>query len=121
MSEPLAESLSAEVAQAAAIHAEATEKARQAQMSESESRIVELVTSQLTEVIEHAFFVPAEPGKQKKFIDITQIPRICDDITSINNTLWWLSRIAGVVGTILVLSIGAFVTLLAAYISAGRI
>jgi methyl coenzyme M reductase alpha subunit len=111
MTDPLSESKVAEAAQAAAVSHEAMVNAQAALLKESEARISILVGDKIRDAIEHAFFVPTVPGKQKKFIDITQIPRICDDIAAIKNTLWWQSRIAGVVGMIIL-------TLLAAFISA---
>jgi len=78
----LADSLSAEAAQAAAIHAEAIEKAREAQMHS-------VFTKVLTEVLSD------EGGSP---LLVKRIPFICNDIRDIKNTLWWQSRIAGVLG-----------------------
>lgn len=108
--EPLAESKVAESANASAIAHEALVNAQAALLRESESRISQVVGKQIRDAIDCAFFVPSEPGKQKKFIDITQIPRICDDITSIKNTLWWQSRIASVVGMIVLTLLAAFIS-----------
>lgn len=80
----LAESLSAEAAQAAAIHAESIEKARAAQMHS-------IFTSVLKEVLTD------EGGSP---LLVKRIPFICNDIRDIKNTLWWQSRIASVIGAI---------------------
>ncbi len=65
----LSDSHSAEAAQAAAVHQEAIEKARQAQMMS---------------VLEEFFQRGVE---DKKFIDINRIPFICDDIRGIHSAL----------------------------------
>lgn len=93
----LAESLSAEAAQAAAIHAEAIEKAREAQMHS-------IFTTVLKEVLTD------EGGSP---LLVKRIPFICNDIRDIKNTLWWQSRISSVVGL-------AFLTIIAAFIATLR-
>ena len=80
----LAESLSAEAAQAAAVHAESIEKARAAQMHS-------IFTTVLREVLTD------EGGSP---LLVKRIPFICNDIRDIKNTLWWQSRIASVIGAI---------------------
>ena len=55
--------------------------------------------------------VLTEGEQSEKAMLIKRIPFICNDIRDIKNSLWWQSRIAGVVGTVVL-------TLLAAYISA---
>jgi hypothetical protein len=94
----LAESLSAEAAQAAAVHAEAIEKAREAQMHN-------VFTTVLKEVL-------TDDGGSPLLVK--RIPFICQDIRDIKNTLWWVSRISGVVGFVLL-------TLLAALIATIRV
>ena len=107
MTDALSDSKTAEAANAVAVAHEATINALEALLTQSELRIAEKTQIQVKESIEHAFFVPDELGKQRKFIDITQIPRICDDIRTIKNSMWWMSRIAAVVGTI-IFSAGAW-------------
>jgi len=110
MQDPLSEAKVAEAAQAAAVSHEAMVNAQAALLKESESRLAVMVGEQIKASIERAFFVPDEDGRQKRFIDITRIPRICDDIRSIKDTLWWQSRIASVVGAIVLALICAVIT-----------
>lgn len=89
-----------EAAQAAAVSHEAMVNAQAALLKESEARLSTMIGDQIKQALEYALFAPTGDGRQKKFIDITRIPRICDDIQSIKDTLWWQSRIAYVVGTV---------------------
>jgi hypothetical protein len=89
----LADSLSAEAAQAAAIHAEAIEKAREAQMHN-------VFTKVLMEVLNDDGGSP---------LLVKRIPFICNDIRDIKNTLWWQSRIAGVIGFVVLTLIAALI------------
>jgi hypothetical protein len=96
MNEPtqaLADSLSAEATQAAAVHAEAIEKAREAQMHN-------IFSSVLRDVLND------EGGSP---LLIKRIPFICNDIRDIKNTLWWQSRIAGVLGFTLLTFLAALI------------
>ena len=106
---PLSDSKVAEAAQAAAVSHEAMVNAQAALLKESEVRLSAMLGEQIKETIEQAFFVPEEPGRQKRFIDITRIPRICDDVRDIKNTLWWQSRIAGVIGFVVLTLIAALI------------
>jgi hypothetical protein len=114
MQDPLSESKVAEAAQAAAVSHEAMVKAQAALLKESEVRIGSLMREQIKTAFNDVFFVPDGEGRQKKYIDITRIPRLCDDVRDIKTTLWWMSRIASVVGFVIL-------TLIAALIAALRI
>lgn len=112
MSDPIVDSKTAESANAAATAHEATMNAFAALLVQSEARIAAKTQLQVKDSIEHAFFVPADPTKQKRFIDITQIPRICDDITGLKNMFLWASRIGAVLLTISIPISGYFATLI---------
>ena len=98
--DPLSEAKVAESANASAIAHEALVGAQTALLRESESRIASMMGVQLKNAFNDAFYVADGDGRQKKYIDITRIPRICEDISIIKNTLWWTSRIASVVGMV---------------------
>ena|ERR1700683_163670 len=104
----LSEAKVAESANASAIAHEALVNAQAALLKESESRLGAIMSNQIRSAINDAFYV-SEDGRQKKFIDITRIPVICRDIADIKNTLWWTSRIASVVGMVVLALICALI------------
>lgn|ERR1700722_19046572 len=113
---PLSDSKVAEASNAAAIAHEAMVNAQAALLKESEVRLSAMVGEQIKDSIAQAFFVPEEPGRQRRFIDITRIPRICDDVRDIKNTLWWISRISGVIGFVVLTLIAALIATLRIHI-----
>lgn len=80
----VAEAQSAEAVDAAAIHAEAVEKARMAQVQamieESERRMTGALQTALKEVF-------SEGERNKRYIDVTRVPLICQNITGIHDSL----------------------------------
>lgn len=77
----LAESLSAEAAQAAAVHAEATEKARTAQMHS-------VVISALKEIL-------TQGDEGTKRLLIQKIPLLCTDIMRMKDDITLIKKIGG--------------------------
>lgn len=77
----------AEAAEATAIAHQMTSEAREAQQLQVTAQLRESIGKEIKASIEHAFMVPDEPGKPRRFVDVTQITRLCDDIDAINKKL----------------------------------
>lgn len=96
--DPLVEAKVAEAAHAAAIASEAQANAHGAQLEET-------LVSALRKVL-------VDGDSEERPMLIKRIPFICKDIADIKNTLWWTSRIASVVGAIMLALVCALIATL---------